>query len=116
MPYARRRRGSLVPYVAVATVGALIALLMNRHGMQPAAQGPRGDAGQGVRGDSGQGGGRGLAAISPKVAAEAGDAAGPDYVRPAGPEAMRDAPRRGWDKLDEASDESFPASDPPATY
>jgi len=34
-------------------------------------------------------------------------------VRPAGPEAMRDPPR-SWSKVDEASDESFPASDPPA--
>lgn len=34
-------------------------------------------------------------------------------VRDAGPEAMQNAPRR-WDKVDEASDESFPASDPPA--
>ncbi len=37
-------------------------------------------------------------------------------VRDAGPESMRDKPRRGWSKADEASDESFPASDPPATY
>jgi hypothetical protein len=37
----------------------------------------------------------------------------PDYVRPAGPEAMRDPPPE-WDEVDEASDESFPASDPPA--
>lgn len=37
-------------------------------------------------------------------------------VRDAGPEAMRDKPGRGWSKADEASDESFPASDPPATY
>ena len=36
-------------------------------------------------------------------------------VRNAGPEAMRSAPPQ-WDKVDEASDESFPASDPPATY
>jgi hypothetical protein len=33
--------------------------------------------------------------------------------RPAGPESMRDPPQ-AWDKVDEASDESFPASDPPA--
>ena len=37
-------------------------------------------------------------------------------VRDAGPEAMRDKPRKGWSKTDEASDQSFPASDPPSTY
>ena len=34
-------------------------------------------------------------------------------ARPAGPESMRDPPA-DWGKVDEASDESFPASDPPA--
>jgi len=34
-------------------------------------------------------------------------------VRDAGPKSMQDPPRR-WDKVDEAIDESFPASDPPA--
>jgi hypothetical protein len=34
-------------------------------------------------------------------------------ARSAGPEAMRDPPKE-WSKVDEASDESFPASDPPA--
>ena len=37
-------------------------------------------------------------------------------VRDAGPEAMRDGVHRPWLKEDEASDESFPASDPPANY
>ena len=36
--------------------------------------------------------------------------------RDAGPEAMGDKPKREWTKTDEASDESFPASDPPANY
>lgn len=34
-------------------------------------------------------------------------------IRPAGPDHMKDAPRRKWEEIDEASDESFPASDPP---
>jgi hypothetical protein len=34
-------------------------------------------------------------------------------VRDAGPAAMNNPPRT-WDEVDEAVDESFPASDPPA--
>ena len=37
-------------------------------------------------------------------------------VRDAGPDSMRDKPARDWSKTDEESDESFPASDPPANY
>jgi len=35
-------------------------------------------------------------------------------VRSAGPEGMRSENGRPWSSADEASDESFPASDPPA--
>ena len=37
-------------------------------------------------------------------------------VRSAGPDAMRDDTGTDWSRADQASDESFPASDPPATY
>jgi hypothetical protein len=40
----------------------------------------------------------------------------PTVVRAAGPDAMRDAPVRKWDRVDQAVDESFPASDPPSSY
>ena len=42
-------------------------------------------------------------------------AAADAYVRPAGARAAG-SPPEDWDDVDEASDESFPASDPPARY
>jgi hypothetical protein len=52
-----------------------------------------------------------------RVAFASGETNGANFakVRNAGPQAMRSDPPE-WDKADEASDESFPASDPPATY
>lgn len=55
-------------------------------------------------------------APSPTGAALAEDAVDPDNAnrtRDAGPQSVRD-PSRDWDAVDEESDESFPASDPPA--
>ena len=38
-----------------------------------------------------------------------------DSVRPAGPTGAGVDPKK-WDRVDEESDESFPASDPPSNY
>lgn len=39
---------------------------------------------------------------------------GEGTIRSAGPDAMRTRPRRKWTAVDQAGDESFPASDSPA--
>jgi len=49
------------------------------------------------------------------IARRAGAARRPTEIRDAGPENMT-SPPTAWSKIDEASDESFPASDPPSTY
>ena len=52
---------------------------------------------------------------TPEVEHEENGGGVPTPVRPAGPKEMRDPPKK-WDEVDEESDESFPASDPPANY
>jgi len=47
-------------------------------------------------------------------AARPGPADADVQVRPAGPDGMRSPVHRPWTPQDEAADESFPASDPPA--
>ena len=37
-------------------------------------------------------------------------------IRDSGPQAQKDPVKREWDKVDEQSDQSFPASDAPGTY
>lgn len=51
------------------------------------------------------------------VAFANGEHAGDNFaqVRSAGTEGMRSNPKK-WDKVDDAADASFPASDPPSTY
>ena len=67
-----------------------------------------------MRGRRGPGGsGRTLALDSASPAARAPEGS-LSRVRPAGPESMADPEVGTWDRVDEASDESFPASDPPA--
>jgi hypothetical protein len=73
---------------AVAGVGAALFAWRRRNGEeQPAPAHRRGKTAPGPVGKSGS-------------------------SRSAGPEAMRDPPEQ-WDREDQASDESFPASDPP---
>jgi len=47
---------------------------------------------------------------------KAGPADAPVQVREAGPDGMRTRTKRAWKAVDEASDQSFPASDPPAAH
>lgn len=56
-----------------------------------------------------------VAGLIVKAASGSDDGSHERYVRPAGPREMS-APPRQWDRVDEAVDESFPASDPPGGY
>jgi hypothetical protein len=56
------------------------------------------------------------AAAGKRVAFAPGQSGRDNAVRDAGPDAIRDMTHREWTKEDQASDESFPASDPPGTY
>lgn len=51
----------------------------------------------------------------PKTPSDDAESPKPKKVRDAGPDAMENPPKK-WNDVDEASDESFPASDPPAKY
>ncbi len=55
--------------------------------------------------------------IAPEPAAFVAGESEPDNLnqtRSAGPEGMHNPPRREWDKVGQAADENFPASDSPA--
>jgi hypothetical protein len=60
---------------------------------------------------------RGGAAVAEPAAFAHGEEPGQNFsqVRSAGTEGMRSDPKE-WDKIDQAADVSFPASDPPSTY
>jgi hypothetical protein len=57
----------------------------------------------------------GNAAAAMRDGKKPGPADAPVQVRHAGPEAMANGPQQ-WDDVDEAADESFPASDASAKY
>jgi hypothetical protein len=90
-----RRKGAVITGIAAACAAGLgyaLSSLWRRRSAGGAGPGARpaisGSGGHGAVGESGA-------------------------ARSAGPEAMRDPPRE-WEQVDQASDESFPASDPPA--
>ena len=85
------RKTALITGVGAACAAALGYLVTRR-------MGGRGEGERGAPALSGDG-----------VPGPVGDSGN---VRPAGPDATRDPPKE-WTKVDEASDESFPASDPP---
>lgn len=112
----RRNGHEWMVTVGVIALGALGAALVARGGGRARAPAERwgGEAPRRLPAPAaGSVGAR--AAYAPGVAAGAGERDADGAVRPAGPEAMRDPDRR-WDPVDEALDETFPASDPPATY
>ncbi len=90
-----RRKGAIATGIAAACAAGLgyaLSSLWRRRNAGAAGPGARpaisGSGGYGAVGESGA-------------------------ARSAGPDAMRDPPTE-WDEADQASDESFPASDPPA--
>jgi len=87
-------RNRTILAAAVATIGGVAAALFTRRGRAGSAEEPQAAALE-----------RGKTAPGPVGQSGA--------ARSAGPDAMRDPPK-DWGKVDQASDESFPASDPPA--
>ncbi len=86
------RKGTILATIGAAIAGAAATLFMRRRrGGNDDIPAPALERGKTAPGPVGQSG----------------------AARSAGPEAMRDPPA-DWGKVDQASDESFPASDPPA--
>ncbi len=100
-----------LPLLALAGIGWLFWSSSRRDARAPAAFLPQPKDGEAPGAAS-----RPAAKAAPPKPADTGAAAdGPPPVRPAGPSQMKDPPGT-WDEVDEVSDESFPASDPPARY
>ena len=91
----------LLPMLALMGAGYAITRMLQNGGPGPAERSPSDRRLQGRQGAA--------AMASPRF-----DGSG-RTVRPAGPVAMTDPPR-DWDRVDESSDESFPASDASAKY
>jgi hypothetical protein len=87
-------RNRTILAATVATVGGFAAAMFSRRGTTA-------------------GGGEVKAAALERGKTAPGPVGQSGAARSAGPDAMRDPPKE-WGMVDQASDESFPASDPPA--
>ena len=86
------RKGTIMAGLGAALAGLGAALFLRRRNAERQVPAPANARGKTEPGHAGQSGAA---------------------ARSAGPEAMRDPPAE-WERTDQASDESFPASDPPA--
>jgi hypothetical protein len=102
-------RHGLIGLAALAATGGLLVYLANRGGRS-------GSPGARTHGRPSLAPAHRALALDPGTPAAAAPHGSVSHVRPAGPEGMADPELPSWDKVDEASDESFPASDPPAYY
>lgn len=94
-----------MPWLLAIVGGALVLELVIAYGAYQSAQVTRAQANAGERGARRMYG----------KDDDTRDAQGNEAIRPAGRKKM-DYPPESWDEIDETSDESFPASDPPARY
>lgn len=93
IPHLKATLGKSRPYLAIAAGAAMLFWLRRRLSPRLA---------------------RGARASAAAFAAPCAPAGAFVQIRDAGPQFTRDDVGEGWDKVDQASDESFPASDPPS--
>jgi len=111
-----------LPLLALAGIGWLIWSARRRDTLSPAAllappQKPGSGPAKSAAGSGGKSRKSGKPAASRARKPATSHPAPPEFppVRAAGSSQMKDPPH-GWDEVDEANDESFPASDPPGRY
>jgi hypothetical protein len=105
VPVAGIAAGAVIGSAAIAAALIFSGRLKNPFVDAPAERGRRSFFSRGRKAET----------VPAAFSSEAGVEGAPVRVRDAGPDNVRDPePERAWTREDQASDESFPASDPPA--